>query len=154
MLIAAGSVHGRENCKLHFWLRDKDAKKVYATTDVVRSLWLRNGHMKSTGMLARPIREKIAYRLKEAKLSKFSCRGQVVHTSQRFWLGRMRLTVRTPTVERQALPRLSSALLRICSGEFTSPYGGVKPPLRPIEAVTATGFATPERRSGLRRNGG
>ena len=47
MLIAAGSVAGRENCKIHFWLTDKDGKKVFETTDIVRSLWLRNRKMKS-----------------------------------------------------------------------------------------------------------
>ena len=69
MLIAAGSVAGRENAKIHFWLTDKNGKKVYETTDIVRSLWMRNKKMKSTGMLARPFREKIAERLKEAKLA-------------------------------------------------------------------------------------
>jgi hypothetical protein len=69
MLIAAGSVAGRQNAKIHFWLTDKDGKKVYETTDIVRSLWMRNKKMKSTGMLARPFREKIAERLKEAKLA-------------------------------------------------------------------------------------
>lgn len=69
MLIAAGSVAGRENAKIHFWLTDKDGKKVFETTDIVRSLWMRNRKMKSTGMLARPFREKIAERLKDAKIS-------------------------------------------------------------------------------------
>jgi hypothetical protein len=69
MLIAAGSVAGRENAKIHFWLTDKDGKKVYEQTDVVRQLFMRNKHMKSTGMLARPFREKIAERLKDAKVS-------------------------------------------------------------------------------------
>jgi hypothetical protein len=69
MLIAAGSVAGRENAKIHVWLTDKDGKKVYETTDIVRSLWMRNKKMKSNGMLARPFREKIAERLKDAKVS-------------------------------------------------------------------------------------
>ncbi|MGA9056923.1 MAG: hypothetical protein WB763_10480 [Terriglobia bacterium] len=69
MLIAAGSVAGRENAKIHFWLTDKDGKTVFETTDVIRSLWMRNKKMKSTGMLARPFREKVAERLKEAKLA-------------------------------------------------------------------------------------
>jgi hypothetical protein len=69
MLIAAGTVAGRENAKIHFWLADKDGKKVFETTDIVRSLWLPNKKMKSTGMLARPFREKIAERLKDAKIS-------------------------------------------------------------------------------------
>jgi len=69
MLIAAGTVAGRENAKVHFWLTDKDGKKVYEQTDVVRQLFMRNKHEKSTGMLARPFREKIAERLKDAKVS-------------------------------------------------------------------------------------
>ena len=69
MLIAAGTVAGRENAKIHFWLTDKDGKKVYETTDIVWSLWMRNKKMKSIGMLARPFREKIAERLKDAKVS-------------------------------------------------------------------------------------
>ena len=69
MLIAAGSVAGRENAKIHFWLTDKDGKKVYETTDIVRSLGMRSKKMKSTGMVARPFREKIAERLKDAKVS-------------------------------------------------------------------------------------
>ena len=69
MLIAAGSVAGRENAKIHFWLTNKDGKKVFETTDIVRSLWLLNKKVKSTGLLARPFREKIAERLKDAKIS-------------------------------------------------------------------------------------
>ena len=69
MLIAAGSVAGRENAKIHFWLTNKDGKKVFETTDIVRSLWLLNKKVKSTRMRARPFREKIAERLKDAKIS-------------------------------------------------------------------------------------
>ena len=69
MLIAAGSVAGRENAKIHYWLTDKDGKKVSEQTDIVRQLFMRNGHEKSVGTLARPFREKIAERLKEAKLT-------------------------------------------------------------------------------------
>lgn len=69
MLIAAGTVAGRENAKIHFWLTDKDGKRVYEQTDVVRQLFMRNKHEKSTGMLARPFREKVAERLKDAKVS-------------------------------------------------------------------------------------
>jgi hypothetical protein len=69
MLIAGGSVAGRENAKIHFWLTDKDGKKVLEQTDTIRQLFMRNKHEKSTGMLARPFREKIAERLKDAKVS-------------------------------------------------------------------------------------
>jgi len=48
---------------------DQDGKKVHETTDIVRSLWMRNRKMKSTGKLARPFREKIAERLKAAIIS-------------------------------------------------------------------------------------
>ena len=68
MLIAAGSVAGRENAKIHYWLTDKDGKKVFEQTDTIRQLFMRNGHEKSAGTLARPFREKLAERLKEAKL--------------------------------------------------------------------------------------
>ena len=69
LLIAGGSVTGRENAKIHFWLTDKDGKKVFEQTDTVRQLFMRNKHMKSAGTLARPFREKVAERLKEAKLA-------------------------------------------------------------------------------------
>jgi hypothetical protein len=69
MLIAAGTVAGRENAKIHFWLTDKDGKKGFEQTDVVRQLFMRNKHEKSTRMLARPFGEKIAERLKDAKVS-------------------------------------------------------------------------------------
>jgi len=62
-------VGGRENAKIHFWLTDKDGKKVFETTDVIRQLWMRNGHEKSTGMLIRQFGDKIVERLKEAKLT-------------------------------------------------------------------------------------
>jgi len=62
-------VTGRENAKIHYWLTDKDGKKVFEQTDTVRQLFMRNKHMKSAGTLARPFREKVAERLKEAKLA-------------------------------------------------------------------------------------
>jgi len=68
MLIAAGSVAGRENAKIHYWLTDKDGKKVFDHTDTIRQVWMENGHERSSGMLAKPFGEKVADRLKEAKL--------------------------------------------------------------------------------------
>jgi hypothetical protein len=68
MLIAAGSVAGRENAKIHYWLTDKDGKRVFEHTDTIRQLFMRNGHEKSVGMLARPFGDKVAERLKDAKL--------------------------------------------------------------------------------------
>ena len=69
MLIAGGTVAGRENAKIHYWLTDKDGKKVFEHTDTIRQLWMRNGHEKSVGTLARPFGDKVSERLKEAKLS-------------------------------------------------------------------------------------
>lgn len=76
MLIAAGSVAGRENAKIHYWLTDKDGKKVFDQTDTIRQLWMRNGHEKSVGMLARPFGDKVSERLKDAKLAPVSAPGQ------------------------------------------------------------------------------
>lgn len=69
MLLAMGSVAGRENAKIRYWLTDKDGKKVFEHTDTIRQLFMRNGHEKSTGMLAQPFADKVAERLKEAKLA-------------------------------------------------------------------------------------
>ena len=68
MLIAAGSVAGRESAKIHYWLTDKDGKRVVEYTDTIRQLFMRNGHEKSVGTLARPFAEKVAERLKDTKL--------------------------------------------------------------------------------------
>jgi hypothetical protein len=68
MLIAGGSVAGRENAKIHYWLTDKDGKKVFEQTDTIRQLFMRNAHEKSSGTLATPFADKLSERLKEAKL--------------------------------------------------------------------------------------
>jgi len=68
MIIAMGSVAGRENAKIHFWLTDKDGKKVYEQTDIIRQLFMRNLHEKNSGLLAQPFADKIVERLKEAKM--------------------------------------------------------------------------------------
>jgi hypothetical protein len=68
LLIAAGSVAGRENAKIHFWLTDKDGKKVFENTDTIRQGFMKNTHEKSVGTLATPFAEKLTERLKEAKL--------------------------------------------------------------------------------------
>jgi len=67
-LLAAGTVAGRENAKIHYWLTDKNGKKVFDHTDTIRQVWLENGHEKSAGMLAKPFGDKVAERLKEANL--------------------------------------------------------------------------------------
>ena len=69
MLIAAGSVAGRENAKIHYWLTDKDGKKVFEHTDTIRQVFMENGHERNSGLLARPFGEKVADRLKEVKLA-------------------------------------------------------------------------------------
>jgi hypothetical protein len=68
MLIAGGSVAGRENAKIHFWVTDKEGKKIFETTDTIRQLFMRNLHEKNSGMLRQPFAEKIAERLKDAKI--------------------------------------------------------------------------------------
>jgi len=69
MLIALGSVAGRESAKIHYWLTDKDGKKIFEHTDMIRQTFMGNGHEKSVGTLARPFGAKIAERLKDAKLA-------------------------------------------------------------------------------------
>ena len=69
MLLAMGSVAGRENAKIHYWLTDKDGKKIYENTDTIRQGFMKNGHEKSVGTLATPFAEKLTERLKEAKLT-------------------------------------------------------------------------------------
>ncbi len=69
LVIAMGSVAGRENVKIHFWLTDKDGKNVFERTDTIRQLFMRDKHEKSVGTPARPFREKVAERLKDAKVS-------------------------------------------------------------------------------------
>ena len=69
MTIAMGSVAGRENAKIHFWLTDKDGKKVFEATETIRQQFMRNAHEKSSGMLAQPFVEKISERLKAATLA-------------------------------------------------------------------------------------
>ena len=69
LVIAMGSVAGRENVKIHLWLTDKDGKNVFERTDTIRQLFMRDKHEKSVGTPARPFREKVAERLKDAKVS-------------------------------------------------------------------------------------
>ena len=55
--------------QIHFWLTDKDGKNVFERTDTIRQLFMRDKHEKSVGTPARPFREKVAERLKDAKVS-------------------------------------------------------------------------------------
>jgi len=68
MALAMGSIAGRENAKIHFWLTDKDGKKVLDTTDTIRQGFMNNTHEKNTGTLGDPFSEKLSERLKETKL--------------------------------------------------------------------------------------
>jgi len=69
LLLAAGTVAGRENAKIHYWITDKDGKKVYENTDTIRQGWMKNVHEKNSGLLGTPFAEKLTERLKEAKLA-------------------------------------------------------------------------------------
>ena len=62
MLIAMGSVAGRENAKIHYWLTDKGGKKICENTDTIRQGFLKNKHEKSVGTLATPFAEKLTER--------------------------------------------------------------------------------------------
>jgi len=66
MALALGTVAGRENAKIHFWLTDKDGKKVYDSTDTIRQGFMNNTHEKNSGTLGDPFSEKLCERLKEA----------------------------------------------------------------------------------------
>ena len=59
---------GRETAKIHYWLTDKEGKRLFEHTDTIRQAFLGNIHSKSVGQLAQPFGDKIAERLKEAKL--------------------------------------------------------------------------------------
>ena len=69
MALALGSVAGRENAKIHFWLTDPDGKRVFERTEVIRQEFMKNAHEKSVGLLAKPFADKIAETLKEAQLA-------------------------------------------------------------------------------------
>jgi hypothetical protein len=50
MAIAMGSVAGRENARIHFWLPDKDGQKIYENTDTIRHGFLKNVRKKTRGL--------------------------------------------------------------------------------------------------------
>lgn len=76
MLIAMGSVAGRENAKIHYWLTDEGGKKIFENTDTIRQGFMKNKREKSVGTLATPFSEKLAERLKQVKLAPESGPGQ------------------------------------------------------------------------------
>lgn len=61
---------GRETAKIHYWLTDKDGKKVFEHTDTIRQAFWGNEYASSVNQLAQPFADKIAARLAEAKLAK------------------------------------------------------------------------------------
>jgi hypothetical protein len=66
LMVGMGS--GRETAKIHYWLTDKDGKKVFDHTDTIRQAFWGNAYANSVGELAQPFADKIAERLKDAKL--------------------------------------------------------------------------------------
>lgn len=67
ILVGMGS--GRETAKIHYWLTDASGKRIFDHTDTIRTAFLGNAYASSVGQLAQPFAEKIAERLKEAKLT-------------------------------------------------------------------------------------
>jgi hypothetical protein len=67
LMVGMGS--GRETAKIHYWLTDPvSGKKVFEHTDTIRQAFWANAYANSVGQLAQPFADKIADRLKEAKL--------------------------------------------------------------------------------------
>jgi hypothetical protein len=68
MMIGYGS--GRETAKIHYWLTDEaTGKKVFEHTDTIRQAFWGDQYASSVGQLAQPFADKIAVRLKEAKVT-------------------------------------------------------------------------------------
>ena len=67
--IIVGMGSGRETAKIHYWLTDASGKKIFDHTDTIRTVFLGNAYASSVGQLAQPFAEKIAERLKAAKLT-------------------------------------------------------------------------------------
>jgi hypothetical protein len=68
MMVGYGT--GRETAKIHYWLTDAaTGKKVFEHTDTIRQAFWGNQYASSVGQLAQPFADKIAVRLKEAKLT-------------------------------------------------------------------------------------
>jgi hypothetical protein len=67
LMVGMGS--GRETAKIHYWLTDQvSGKKVFEHTDTIRQAFWANAYANSVGQLAQPFADKIADRLKDAKL--------------------------------------------------------------------------------------
>jgi hypothetical protein len=63
---------GREAAKIHYWLTDASGKRIFDHTDTIRTAFLGNAYASSVGQLAQPFADKIAERLKAAKLGEVS----------------------------------------------------------------------------------
>jgi Domain of unknown function (DUF4410) len=70
LLVGMGS--GRETAKIHYWLTDIQGMRVFDHTDTIRQTFSGNAYAGSVGQLARPFADKIAERLKSAKLTEGS----------------------------------------------------------------------------------
>jgi Domain of unknown function (DUF4410) len=66
--VMVGYGSGRETAKIHYWLSDQTGKKVFEREDIIRAEFWGNEYAGSVGQLAHPFADKIATRLKEAKL--------------------------------------------------------------------------------------
>jgi hypothetical protein len=66
MMVGMGS--GRETAEIHYWLTDASGKKAFEHTDTIRQAFWGNAYANSVGQLAQPFADKIADRLREAKL--------------------------------------------------------------------------------------
>jgi len=67
MLVGMGS--GRESARIHYWLTDVKGKRVFDHTDTIRQAFSGNTYAGSVGQLAQPFADKIAERLKAARLA-------------------------------------------------------------------------------------
>ncbi len=67
MFIGFGS--GRESAKIRYWLTNANGKQIFKHTDTIRSsFWASSAATGSAGTLGEPFADKIAQRLKHAKL--------------------------------------------------------------------------------------
>jgi hypothetical protein len=68
LIVGFGS--GRETAKIHFWLTDRNGKKVFEHTDTIRQSVWGGGYTPSAGQLVQPFAVKIAERVAESKVLK------------------------------------------------------------------------------------
>jgi hypothetical protein len=66
LLVGMGS--GRESADIHFWLTDSAGKKVLDRKETIRAEFWGNAYAGSVGQLAHPFANKIAGRIRDAKL--------------------------------------------------------------------------------------